>query len=251
MRLLTPPVVAILITSTPRATCSRTARRQASAPSHRFSSRSQRVVQVVAEAERGVHVPRGGRDRRAGIDDAWARAPCRHAIASRSASVTPSRVAEVAHRGEAGGQRLAGVDEALYALAAGLSCTCSSWAATPPASVVRCTWLSMRPGSTNRAAQVDDLGARKLRQVRAGMTAAHLDHPAVTDHDGARSARCMAGTVEQLAGLDQNGAGRLCLRHGRGRGEQGDGSEQRGESMHAGTAPARGVDGGALRPGRT
>ena len=106
--------------------------------------------------------PDGGRDRRARVDDAAdpRTLPARDRIAQRQRHAVA--VAEVAHRGEAGAQRLAGVDERVVApSAAGLSCTCSSCAATPPASEVRCTWLSMSPGSTNRSAQVDDLGARQ------------------------------------------------------------------------------------------
>jgi hypothetical protein len=87
MRLLTPPVVAILMTSAPRRSA---AHRRRQLPGRRTDFSAPRRSASCSSSRRRarVHVAGGGRDGAAGIDDARPTTQPR-AIASRSASVTP------------------------------------------------------------------------------------------------------------------------------------------------------------------
>ena len=120
----------------------------------------------------------------------------RHAVA----------VAEVAHRGEAGAQRLVRIDERVVGDARRLRAARPRAAPScPPVSEIRCTWLSISPGSTNRVALVDRRAGcparRRIRRAprrcarRGSRSCSARAAPCPGDRASARHARrrCPAG----------------------------------------------------------
>ena len=150
MRLFTPPVVAILMTSTPRAIWRRTARRQSSAPSQVDPPARKVVVKFVAHAERRIGMAGRRGNGGAGVDDAR---PDRPAAADRVAKPEGDAVlgAEVAHRGEARVQRLARVPCRFVGPQRDAVGKAGHEAFIAGPVAVRWTWLSISPGSTKRS----------------------------------------------------------------------------------------------------
>ena len=176
MRLLTPPVVANLITSTPRATCRRTARRQSSAPSQGCRGRRGRHADRRGSRGSASMWPAVVEIGRAGIDDARPRHLAGgDRIAQRERDAVG--VAEIAHGGEAGGQRLARVDGGFVGLVGDALVTPSSCPSTPALSEVQVHVAVDQAGQDVAVAQVDDGGVRRRAVEGAGIdvAVAHRD----------------------------------------------------------------------------
>ncbi len=184
MRLLTPPVVAILITSTPRAIWRRTARRQSSAPSQVLPERSRCVVKLLADAERRIHVAGGRRDRGAGVDDARADRP---AARDRVAQAQSDAVvgAEVADRGEAGVERLARVPRRFVGAQRDAVGDVGELALDAGPVGVEMDVAVDQPGQDEAVGKVDQPGARRHRHEAV---LHRLDPPAADDDAGAAAA---------------------------------------------------------------
>jgi hypothetical protein len=159
-------------------------------------------VQVVAVAEGRVHVPGGGRNRRGRIEDARPRQLAggdgvaqgqHHAVA----------VAEVAHRGEAGVQRLPRVHRGVVGhrrrrqghrlhlrLHAGRVGSEMHVAVD-------------QPGQHETRTQVDyaSIVRHHIEFRRCAVAVDHAVHQTIADHQRAGPARRLAGFVEQAAGL--------------------------------------------------
>ena len=180
MRLLTPPVVAILMTSTPRAIWRRTARRQSSAPSQVLPDCAQRLVKLLAHAERRIHVAGGRRDRGAGVDDAR---PDRPAAADRVAEAERDAVggAQIADRGEAGVERLARVPRRLMGAKRDAVGDVGKLAFNSGAVGIEMDVAVDQPGQDEAVGKVDQPGAGRHRNE------AVLDplDPAAADEDAA------------------------------------------------------------------
>ena len=185
MRLLTPPVVAILMTSTPRAIWRRTARRQSSGPSQvlpearRISWKSSRMPSVSsiwpAVVERLVPA-------------SMMRGPIAQprAIASRRPSVTPSLEPRLRTVVKPASSVLRALKAASWERKATLSVTPASWPSMPARSLSRWTWLSISPGRTKRSRQID-----QLRAFGGGNEAVlhRLDPPGANDDAGVAARR--------------------------------------------------------------
>ena len=195
--LLTPPVVANLMTSAPRSIWRRTTLRQLSTPSHRLSGLGQMRDEVVVEPAAPVHMAAGGRDRAARVDDPrplHLAALDRVAQRQRGALSSP-RLRTVVKPARASSCRSSAPRAHASAAPRGRT---DSRPASPPRSLSEMDVAVDQAGEHGLVAEVDQRRARPA----AATARRDRDDAAAVDDDRRRPAHRLPGHRDQPAGMD-------------------------------------------------